>query len=103
MLFACLRSHLAVSLPLLTLGCAAVMTPAATTYQVGSDLDFTQLGSMKKGESCSTMILGIFGPNGDASVAAAAAKAGIRQVRYVDNRIRNYILWYHFCVIAYGE
>ena len=97
------RSHLALGISLFTLGCAAVLTPAATTYSVQGDLDFTQLGSMKKGESCSLTVLGIFGPNGDASVAAAAAKAGIRQVRYVDNRIRNYILWYHFCVIAYGE
>ena len=102
-MFARLRFYLAISLPLLTLACAAVMTPAATTYPVSGDVDFTQLASMKKGESCSTMILGIFGPDGDASVAAAAVKAGIRQVRYVDNRIRNYILWYKFCVIAYGE
>lgn len=85
------------------MACAAVITPAVTTYPVSGNVDFTQLGSMKKGESCSTTILGIFGPDGDASVATAAAKAGIREVRYVDNRIRNYILWYHFCVIAYGE
>jgi TRL-like protein family len=98
-----LSSQLAIALSLLIPACAAVITPAATTYQVGGDLDFTQLSSMKKGESCSTMVLGIFGPDGDASVAAAAAKAGIRQVRYVDNRIRNYILWYKLCVIAYGE
>jgi hypothetical protein len=97
------RSHFAVAISLFTLGCAGVFTPAATTYSVPGDLDFTQLASMKKGESCSLTVLGIFGPNGDASVAAAAAKAGIRQVRYVDNRIRNYFLWYHFCVIAYGE
>ena len=98
-----LRSHLVVLLSLITLGCAAVFTPAATTFPVGGDVDLTQLSSMKKGESCSLTVLGIFGPNGDASVAAAAAKAGIRRVRYVDNRIRNYFLWYHFCVIAYGE
>jgi hypothetical protein len=102
-MFARIRFHLAISIALLSMACAAVMTPAATTYQVGGDMDFSQLASMKKGESCSTTILGIFGPNGDASVAAAATKAGIRRVRYVDNRIRNYLLWYHFCVIAYGE
>jgi TRL-like protein family len=102
-MFPRLRSHLVVLLSLMTPGCAAVFTPAATTFQVGSDVDLTQLSSMKKGESCSLTVLGIFGPNGDASVATAAAKAGIRQVRYVDNRIRNYFLWYHFCVIAYGE
>jgi len=97
------RSLLVLSFALLTPACAAVLTPAATTYSVPGDVDFSQLSSMKKGESCSLTVLGIFGPNGDASVATAAAKAGIRQVRYVDNRIRNYILWYHFCVIAYGE
>jgi TRL-like protein family len=102
-MFASLRSHLAIALPFLTLACAAVMTPAVTTYPVSGDVDFTQLSSMKHAESCSTTVLGIFGPDGDASVAAAATKAGIRQVRYVDNRIRNYILWYKFCVIAYGE
>src|SRR5919199_2747417 len=102
-MFRRLPSLSAVFIPMLTLACAAVITPAATTYPVGADVDLTQLGSMKKGESCSLTVLGIFGPNGDASVATAAAKAGIRQVRYVDNRIRNYILWYHFCVIAYGE
>jgi TRL-like protein family len=98
-----IRFCLTTALPLLTLGCAAVLTPAATTYSVPGDVDFTQLGSMKKGESCSLTVLGIFGPNGDASVATAASKAGITHVRYVDNRIRNYFLWYHYCVIAYGE
>jgi hypothetical protein len=43
------RSHLALGISLFTLGCAAVITPAATTYSVPGDLDFTQLGSMKKG------------------------------------------------------
>lgn len=84
-------------------GCSGLITPAATTYPVDGGMDFSQLSTMKRGESCSTMILGIFGPNGDASVATAARAGGITQVRYVDNRIRNYILWYRFCVVAYGE
>jgi hypothetical protein len=84
-------------------GCTGLITPAATTYPVEGGVDFSQLGSMKRGESCSTTILGIFGPNGDATVASAARAGGIAQVRYVDNRIRNYILWYRFCVVAYGE
>jgi hypothetical protein len=83
--------------------CSGLFTPVATTYPVDGGIDFSQLGTMKRGESCSTMILGIFGPNGDASVATAAKAGGITQVRYVDNRIRNYILWYRFCVVAYGE
>jgi TRL-like protein family len=85
------------------LGCSGLITPAATTYPVEAGLDFSRLATMKRGESCSTTILGIFGPNGDATVATAARAGGIAQVRYVDNRIRNYILWYRFCVVAYGE
>ena len=85
------------------LGCTGLITPAITTYPVDQAMDFSQLQTMKRGESCSTTILGIFGPNGDATVASAARGAGITQVRYVDNRIRNYLLWYRFCVVAYGE
>jgi hypothetical protein len=84
-------------------GCSGLITPAATTYPVEAGLDFSQLSTMKRGESCSTTVLGIFGPNGDATVATAARAGGITRVRYVDNRIRNYILWYRFCVVAYGE
>ena len=85
------------------LGCSGLITPAATTYPVEGGVDFSQLGTMKRGESCSTTVLGIFGPNGDATLATAARAGGISRVRYVDNRIRNYFLWYHFCVVAYGE
>jgi hypothetical protein len=89
--------------PAAVLGCTGLITPAATTYPVNQEMDFSQLQTMKRGESCSTMILGIFGPNGDATVASAARVGGISRVRYVDNRIRNYLLWYRFCVVAYGE
>jgi hypothetical protein len=85
------------------LGCSALITPAVTTYPIQGGLDFSQLATMKRGESCSTTVLGIFGPNGNATVATAAQAGGIAQVRYVDNRFRNYILWYRFCVIAYGD
>jgi hypothetical protein len=58
---------------------------------------------MKQGESCALTVLGVFGPNGDASVAAAARAGNISRVRYVDNRFENRILWHRFCVVAYGE
>lgn len=88
---------------LATAGCAAVITPAATTFPVTADLDFAELQNMKQGESCSLTVLGIFGPNGDASVAAAARAGNLTRVRYVDNRFENRILWHRFCVVAYGE
>ena len=86
-----------------TAGCTAIMTPAATTYPIDEGMDFSQLATMKRGESCSTTVLAIFGPDGNASVAAAATRGGITRVRYVDNRFRNYFLWQRFCVVAYGD
>ena len=92
---------LALLLP--TIACSAVLTPAATTYPVTSELDFTQLASMRRGESCAKTILYMFGPSGRASVAAAAQSGGLRRVRYVDNRYDNNVFRQRFCVIAYGE
>jgi hypothetical protein len=84
-------------------GCAATITPAATTFPVTAEMDFAQLATMKRGETCALTILGVFGPNGDASVATAAQAGGITRVRYVDNRFENRFLWHRFCVVAYGE
>jgi hypothetical protein len=91
----------AVLLP--TIACSAVLTPAATTYPVTSELDFAQLAGMKRGESCAKTILYLFGPSGRASVAAAAQAGGLRRVRYVDNRYDNNVLRQRYCVVAYGE
>ncbi|HEY7614787.1 MAG TPA: TRL domain-containing protein [Gemmatimonadales bacterium] len=84
-------------------GCSAVLTPAATTYPVTASLDLTRLAGMKRGESCAKSILFVFGPNGRASVAAAAEAGGLRQVRYVDNRYDNNFIRQRYCVIAYGD
>lgn len=86
-----------------TAGCTAALTPAATVYPTDADMDFSQLAGMKQGEACSLTVLGVFGPNGDATVAAAARAGNLTRVRYVDNRFENYFLWQRFCVVAYGE
>ncbi len=86
-----------------TAGCSAVMTPAASTFPVTAEMNFAELDTMKRGESCSLTVLGVFGPNGDASVATAARAGNLTRVRYVDNRFENRILWHRFCVVAYGE
>ncbi len=83
--------------------CSAILTPAATTYPVDSDLDLTQISGMKRGESCAKTILFVFGPNGQASVAAAARAGGLTRVRYVDNRYDNNVVRQRYCVVAYGE
>ena len=86
-----------------TAACSAVLTPAATTYPVHSEVDLRQLASMKRGESCAKTILFLFGPNGRASVAAAAQAGGLTRVRYVDNRYDNNVIRQRYWVIAYGE
>lgn len=97
-------SHLAPLAALCVLSaCTAVLTPAATTYPVTEQVDFSKLGGMKRGESCARTILWAFGPSGRASVAAAAQAGGLTRVVYVDNRYDNKFLWQNYCVIAYGE
>lgn len=66
-------------------------------------VDYTHLATMKQGKSCATTYLYTFGPNGNASVAAAAAAGGLRTVRYVDNRYENNIVRQRYCIIAYGR
>jgi hypothetical protein len=84
-------------------GCSAILTPAATTYPVTEQVDFTRLAQMKRGESCARTILYLFGPSGRASVAAAAQAGGLTRVVYVDNRYDNNVLRQRYCVVAYGE
>lgn len=97
------RTLLLIGALLLTTACSAVLTPGITTYPVTSDVDFANLSSMRRGESCAKTILYLFGPSGRASVAAAAQAGGIRNVRYVDNRYDNNVFRQRYCVIAYGE
>ena len=59
--------------------------------------------SNKTGEGCATSILGIV-TTGDASVANAAAKAGITRVAVVDNKFNNILgLFAKYCVVVTGE
>ena len=99
------HTHRSLSLAVLmsTAACSAILTPAATTYPVTSELNFAELAGMKRGESCAKTILYLFGPSGRASVAAAAQAGGLRRVRYVDNRYDNNVLRQRYCVVAYGE
>ncbi len=83
--------------------CSAILTPAATTFPVTSDLDLSRIATMRRGESCATTILYLIGPNGRASVAAAAQAGGLTRVHYVDNRYDNNVLRQRYCVVAYGE
>jgi hypothetical protein len=83
--------------------CTATLTPAVTTYPAVAPEDYSQLATMKRGKSCAITYLFFFGPQGQASIAAAAQKAGLRRVRYVDNRYENQYWRQRYCVVAYGE
>lgn len=94
----------ALAAPLLGLAaCVATFTPAVVTNTLDAGVDYAQLASMKKGESCTVTYLYIFGPSGTASTAAAATAGGLRRVRYVDNRYENNIIRQRYCIVAYGE
>lgn len=86
-----------------TSACTAMLTPAVTTYPVDAPVDYSQLATMKHGESCAVTYLFFFGPQGRATVAAAAQKAGLTHVRYVDNRYENQYWRQRYCVVAYGQ
>jgi outer membrane protein assembly factor BamE (lipoprotein component of BamABCDE complex) len=88
---------------LVATACSAILTPAATTYPITAEVKFAELAGMKRGEACAKTILYLFGPSGQASVAAAALAGGLHKVRYVDNRYDNNVFRQRYCVIAYGE
>lgn|SRR5512147_442148 len=98
-----LRSFGAATLLLAAGGCSAVVTPGVTTYPVDAPVDYAQLPRMRHGEACSITYFFLFGPNGAASIAAAAREAGLHRVRYVDNRYENQFWRQRYCVVAYGE
>jgi len=101
-----MRSHqlLATAAMLTVTGaCTATLTPAVTTYPAEAPVDYSQLATMKHGESCAVTYLFVFGPQGQATIAAAAQKAGLRRVRYVDNRYENQYWRQRYCVVVYGQ
>ena len=72
----------------------------SVNYHMG---DHPQEIGTKTGESCVTNILGIIA-TGDASVKAAASKAGIKQVKSIDYKMTNILgLFGTYCVIVTGE
>jgi hypothetical protein len=97
------RSAALAAVSLALAGCVATLTPAVVANPLDGGVDYSQLASMKQGKSCAVTYLFTFGPNGDASVAAAAREGGLRRVRYVDNRYENSYWRQRYCVIAYGE
>ena len=87
-------------------GCAFVMSPAIGTIytDVKAPLAVTSnSGSSKVGTSEVSSILGIVA-TGDASIEAAAKKAGITKIHHVDYHSTNILgIYAKFTTYVYGE
>jgi len=79
--------------------CTTMRSPAVNLADLSS-VDFTQ--PFKRGESCSTSVLG-FQWFGDASIVEAAKSAGITTVQVVDYDFRYYVVMHKFCTIVHGK
>lgn len=64
-----------------------------------TDVNFTTL---KKGTDCKYFALGIF-PLTNNDIDAAAKKANITKLKYVENSFSYYLLFSKLCVVVYGE
>jgi len=83
------------------------VSPAVNVATLDS-IDFSDVETMKKGESCSVYVLGLFGPLGDSNLKDATKEARIRKVRYVEKTRGGFPmltmpLIYKSCIVAYGE
>ena len=88
------------------LGCATIMSPATgmiyTDTQgpvgVGSGTN-----ASKTGQACATSILGVLG-TGDASIGAAMAAGGIKNIAYVDHTSKSILgLYGEYCTVVKGN
>ncbi len=89
-----------VATTLLASGCTTMITPVANTVSDLNKVDFN--ANYKVGKDCVSRFF-IFGPFGNASVPAAAKKAGITQIAYVDTSISTGFLSLNHCVNVYGK
>lgn len=103
------RLSLLFALAAMMFGSAACTTtsPASNVAPLDS-IDFSDIETMKKGESCSMFVLGFFGPLGDTNLKNATKDARIRKVRYIEKTHSGFPmltmpLVYKRCIVAYGE
>jgi hypothetical protein len=67
-----------------------------------SKVDFSNVSKFKRGESCTTLLLGIL-PFGTTRITNAARDGRIKALKVVEYEMRNYLIISQFCVVAYGE
>lgn len=92
---------LAATLPL-TAGCTTAFVPSSGNMATLDDVDFSQIATMRRGESCATTILGVF-TQGEAMITTAAQNAGISKVELVEHKVSANPLYAQQCVIVFGR
>lgn len=93
---------LAAAIPILMAGCVTAYVPTSTNMTSLEDVDFTEIGSMRRGEACATTWLGLF-TQGDAMTTTAAQEAGIRTIQVVEHKISANIIFTKQCAIVFGR
>ena len=91
----------AASLPLVA-GCTAAFVPSSINTTELANVNFTEVQNMRRGESCSTTILGLY-TDGEAMVTSAARSAGISRVSVVEHKLSSNPLFARQCVIVFGR
>lgn len=92
---------LATLVPLLA-GCTTAFAPTSMNVADLANVDFSNVQTMKQGESCATTILGLF-TDGEAMVTTAARLGGISKVEVVEHKFSGNPLFSKQCVIVFGR
>ena len=66
-----------------------------------SSVDFAQVTSFKRGESCTTFLFGAI-PFGATRITSAVRDGHIKSLKIVEYELRNYLVISQFCLLAYG-
>jgi hypothetical protein len=80
-------------------GCVTV--PPILNVTDLTSVDFSKISSFKRGESCTTFLLGIL-PIGSTRITSAIRDGHIKNVKIMEYETRSYVIVNQFCVIAYG-
>ncbi len=83
----------------LFVGCVS-MPPIQNNTDLSS-VDFSQVKSFKRGESCTTFLFGAI-PFGATRITSAVRDGNIKSLKIVEYETRNYLIISQFCLLAYG-
>jgi hypothetical protein len=98
--FRCLSLYFPFLLSMVALTACVSMPPISNNTNL-QEVDFGEVSKFRKGESCTTFLLGLI-PFGTSRITAATRDGKIRRVKVVEYETRNYIVISQFCLIAWG-